>query len=324
VQGGQLRVRVVNQSGHKLPTGYGEGRRMWINVRFYDGANNLVAERGAYDGATAVLTTSDTKVYEIEHGLDATQAAATGLPVGTSFHFVLNNKVFKDNRIPPRGFTNAGFAAAQSDPVAASYYEQQYWDDTSFAIPVGAFKATVTLYHQTSSKEYMDFLLATNTTNGDSVTAYNEWVAHGKSAPVQMASTSIVFALSPIPPPIPYGLAKLGSNGAYPELSWTGTPGLAANDFVLTVTGGLPGVFANLIVGPNTASTPAMGGTSYVGTPSSIVTTFQFDPSGAASVPILVTPGMVGSELNYQVIARDKALPQPYGLSNALHVTFTP
>src|SRR6185436_7557485 len=32
-----LRVRVTNQTGHKLPTGYPEGRRMWIEVRFFVG-----------------------------------------------------------------------------------------------------------------------------------------------------------------------------------------------------------------------------------------------------------------------------------------------
>ena len=31
---GQARLRITNQTGHKLPTGYPEGRRMWVNVRF--------------------------------------------------------------------------------------------------------------------------------------------------------------------------------------------------------------------------------------------------------------------------------------------------
>ncbi len=79
--GNQLKVRVVNQSGHKLPTGYPEGRRMWVNVKFYDAKNVLVAERGAYDHDTAELNTEDTKVYEAKHGIDAA-VAATNLPAG--------------------------------------------------------------------------------------------------------------------------------------------------------------------------------------------------------------------------------------------------
>ena len=34
-------------------------------------------------------------------------AAATGLPEGVNLHLALANKKYKDNRIPPRGFTNA-------------------------------------------------------------------------------------------------------------------------------------------------------------------------------------------------------------------------
>ncbi|MEO0649274.1 MAG: multiheme c-type cytochrome, partial [Planctomycetota bacterium] len=114
---GALDVRVINNTGHKLPTGYNEGCRMWLNVRFFDASGALVDERGFYDTATADLSTSDTKVYEMELGLDDAMSVATGLPAEKSFHFVLNNKIFKDNRIPPRGFTNAAFEAVQAQPV---------------------------------------------------------------------------------------------------------------------------------------------------------------------------------------------------------------
>jgi hypothetical protein len=191
---GQLRVRVINQSGHKLPTGYPEGRRIWVNVRFYDAANSLVAERGAYDAATATLTGSDTKVYEARLGIDAAVAAATGLPEGESFHFALNNVWIKDNRIPPRGFTNAGFAAVQCAPVACYYADGQNWDDTLFDVPAGARTATVSLYYQTASKEYIEFLrddAPVGTTVGQ--TSYDQWVATGMSAPVLMDSGAIAL-----------------------------------------------------------------------------------------------------------------------------------
>ena len=184
--GNDLVVRITNQTGHKLPTGYGEGRRMWINVKFRSYGGALVAERGYYDSATADLTTNDTKVYEVRHGLDASMATLTGLPSGASFHFMLNNVIEKDNRIPPRGFDNAAFEAGQTHPVGASYADGQYWDDTDFAIPVGADYAVVSVYYQTSSKEYMEFLRDENTTDNKGDIAYDEWVAAGKSAPVLM------------------------------------------------------------------------------------------------------------------------------------------
>jgi hypothetical protein len=192
--GGDLKVRVINFSGHKLPTGYPEGRRMWVNVKFYDASEQLIAERGAYDTSTATLAAGDTKVYEARFGLDATAAAATGLPQGHSFHLVLNNQVLKDNRIPPIGFSNSAFEAVQANPVDYDYADGQYWDDTLFALPQGAAQAVVTLYYQTTSREYMEFLRDANVTNTAGQTAYDLWVGRGKSAPVDMDMISINLA----------------------------------------------------------------------------------------------------------------------------------
>jgi hypothetical protein len=184
----QLKVRVINYSGHKLPTGYPEGRRMWVNVRFLDNAQQVIAERGAYDFDTATLSSGDTKVYEMKLGLDAWMSQQTGLPAGESFHLVLNNEVTKDNRIPPMGFNNSSFQAIQAQPVAHTYVDGQYWDDTCYAIPQGARDAVVTLYYQTTSREYIEFLRDANQSAPPHAgnIAYELWVQGGKSAPVDM------------------------------------------------------------------------------------------------------------------------------------------
>ena len=186
-----LAVRVTNNSGHKLPTGYPEGRRMWVNVRFRDAAGVIIAERGRYDPQSAVLITADTKVYEAKLGIDAAVSAISGVPAGESFHFALNNVWIKDNRIPPRGFTNAGFASVQARPVGYAYADGQYWDDTHYPIPPGARRAEVTVYYQTISKEYIDFLREQNSTNNAGQIAYDQWVLHGRSAPVAMDTGAI-------------------------------------------------------------------------------------------------------------------------------------
>lgn len=196
--GSDLNVRVINMSGHKLPTGYPEGRRMWVNVKFFDAADALVGEHGAYDSATAVLNTVDTKVYEGKMGLDAEAAAATGKPVGESFHFVLNNQWVKDNRIPPMGFTNAGFEAVQAAPVGATYADGQYWDDTLYTVPSNAVRAEVRTYYQTASKEYIEFLRDENVTNTAGQVLYDQWELLGKSEPVEMDFGTITFE-SPCP-----------------------------------------------------------------------------------------------------------------------------
>ena len=39
LNGDQLTVKITNRTGHKLPTGYAEGRRMWLQVRAWNGAD---------------------------------------------------------------------------------------------------------------------------------------------------------------------------------------------------------------------------------------------------------------------------------------------
>jgi hypothetical protein len=190
-----LNVRVINYSGHKLPSGYAEGRRMWVNVKFYDSKGTLIAERGAYDDATAELSTSDTKVYEGKSGVTDPLVTEYSGVSGISFHLALNNAWFKDNRIPPMGFTNEGFASVQAAPVAYTYADGQYWDDTQYAIPDGARRADVAVYYQTSTKEYMEFLRdnAGGTPDSPGQVAYDQWVMWGKSAPALMDSASLKF-----------------------------------------------------------------------------------------------------------------------------------
>jgi len=181
-----LQVKVTNLSGHKLPSGYGEGRRMWLNVQLKDADGGLVAESGAYDPATAVLTNDpQARVYEVLQGIwnhngdgacDVDDAG--GKPM---FHFALNDCVAKDNRIPPLGFT----PATADDPngyevrtVGATYPETAPGSGTlvnldtvayRFSVPAGAvgpFTATARLYYQTSSKDYIEFLRDEAAANG--------------------------------------------------------------------------------------------------------------------------------------------------------------
>jgi hypothetical protein len=186
-----LTVRIYNQTGHKLPSGYPEGRRIWVNLKVYDAAGQQIYESGAYDFDTGVLTLdSQIKVYETQPGLSPALASAIGLPAGKSFHFVLNDTIYLDNRIPPRGFTNAGFESVQAHPVGYTYKDGQYWDDTDYVLPEGADSVVATLYYQTTSKEYVEFLRDANTTNSAGQDLYDAWVAQGKNPPVAMVQQS--------------------------------------------------------------------------------------------------------------------------------------
>jgi hypothetical protein len=190
-----LIVTITNNCGHKLPTGYPEGRRMWINVQFYDKDSNLLTESGAYDANSGVLSHDDeAKIYEVKPGLDDLTGPLVGEPSGPSFHFVLNNKVYKDNRIPPRGFTNTAFDGFGGSPVKYSYQDGQYWDNTSYAIPAGATSAKVTFYYQSTSKEFVEFLLDKNTTNSKGQEMFDLWNDNGKCPPEEVKTTSMTRA----------------------------------------------------------------------------------------------------------------------------------
>lgn len=160
-------VRVINETGHKLPTGYPEGRRMWINLKAYSESGALLYQSGAYDPATGVLTEdSSIKVYEVKQGLTPEMAAFVGLDAGPTFHFALNNTTIKDNRIPPRGYTVAAFDRPGLRPVGANYEDGQFWDDTEYVVPGTASRIVATLYYQLSSGEYIKFLSDLGGTDG--------------------------------------------------------------------------------------------------------------------------------------------------------------
>ncbi len=233
-------VTVTNLSGHKLPTGYPEGRRMWLQLEARDGLGALLWESGAYDPGTGVLANDpQIKIYHVEPGIwdaGAGECAiedALGRPV---FHFVRNNCIRIDNRIPPAGFT--GGSDPETRPVAYTYPETSpgsgvlaHWDTTPYDVPIPAGTAspvsiTATLRYQTTSKEYVEFLRDQavenafpddciergsgfpNQSRGELL--YDMWTTHGRSAPVDMVSTG-ASAPVVVPALTLYGVAQGGS-----------------------------------------------------------------------------------------------------------------
>jgi hypothetical protein len=195
--GGQLtvQVRVTNLAGHKLPTGYAEGRRMWLALEVRDADGALVFEDGAWDPATGDLHSSaQTRVYEVKHGIwdPVAEECSTRDDQGRDeFHFVLNNCIAKDNRIPPLGFT--GGDDPEVAPVGAVYPPETpgstrlvNHDDVTLLVPVPTsaklpLTATATLRFQLASKEYIEFLR--NEAVGNGFEAENLMCAGGPGRP---------------------------------------------------------------------------------------------------------------------------------------------
>ena len=258
-------LKVTNLTGHKLISGYPEGRRMWLNIKWFDADNALVREDGAYgplfDGASnPVMVTNpaggqpvqvqsildlydvNTKIYEAHYGMTqqwANQLISLGYDPnltlsynrytqeksfslgqlaaeqpGTyyeTFHFVLNNKVIKDNRIPPYGMDYENARKRNALPVPDTQYGggpvYNYWDEINLNPPSGAIYATIDLLYQPTSWEYIQFLYLANSMQNsflaqEGVNMLDAWLNTGMATPYIMASTTWGNAPTPQVPDI--------------------------------------------------------------------------------------------------------------------------
>ncbi len=194
-------LKITNLTGHKLPSGYPEGRRMWVNAKFLGAGGKVLKEVGKYGEKTDTLfgkevtvetmLDHDTTIYEIIPGISKAQAKKFGKKAGPSFHFVINDIRIKDNRIPPKGFNNKAFALHLSEPVGKTYKDGQYWDIVNFEMPPGCAKVEARLMYQSTSWKYIKFLAEENKTDDWGKKIYNVWDQTGKCPPVSMAESSL-------------------------------------------------------------------------------------------------------------------------------------
>ena len=204
-----VRVKVTNLSGHKLPTGYAEGRRMWLNVKAISATDDVVAESAAYDALSAdLMLDPQAKVYEILQGI-WTPGSPGECKIEDAgklqFHFVLNNCIRKDNRIPPLGLRPASAADPNGDelrPVGYSYPETSpgsgilvNYDvtDYSFTLPAGTarpIRVDAALRFQMSSKDYIEFL-RDEAVNAPAIPAENTLCAAGPGRPFNVGPQSV-------------------------------------------------------------------------------------------------------------------------------------
>jgi hypothetical protein len=251
-------VKITNLTGHKLITGYPEGRRMWLNIKWYDIDGTLLSEDGAYgplkhaDGTLVVMTNPvdqtqftpesiidlddpNTKIYEVHPAITQEWAdllttvnpglyssiplgydRITGASIGTigdlagqapgnyekTFHFVLNNKVAEDNRIPPYGMDYETARIRNALPVPDTQYggspgeTYEYWDTVQLNPHANAVRADITLFYQGTSWEYVQFLYLANTLPAGSFLAnegknfLDAWVKTGMVPPFAMATAT--------------------------------------------------------------------------------------------------------------------------------------
>jgi MYXO-CTERM domain-containing protein len=203
-------VRVTNLTGHKLPTGYPEGRRMWLEVAVLDESGRVVAGSGIYDATTATLLDDpQLRTYEAKLGVGGVEG----------FHFALNDTLIEDTRIPPEGFRAP--AAADIEPLGRDYSDGaggfRDYDEASYTLDglcgTGMLTLRARLRYQTTTREYVEFLRDTAPDSPDPMlagrswgdVAYDAWRMHGGDVPSEMAEASVVLGAAPMACPEPDG-----------------------------------------------------------------------------------------------------------------------
>jgi len=75
--------------------------------------------------------------------------------------------------------------------VGHHYTDGQFHDLATYDLPQTVERAEVTLYYQSISKEYIEFLRDENVTNDLGQRLYDSWVGQGRAAPVVMATVEV-------------------------------------------------------------------------------------------------------------------------------------
>jgi len=202
-------VRFTNKSGHKLPTGYPEGRRVFLEVTLELEGRAAEIISGRWDPMTGdIVDDAQLRTYETKHGR---------VGEGRTQHLALANQVLEDTRLPPEGFVPG---AADMVPVGRDYGSPPYrhWDEHTYSVPmpdgiVDTTTGTVTVraFHQVTSGAYVRFLLDTlGRSHPDASRLRRAWVALGRAPPEPMVAVHLPITVIERMDPPDAGFPDLG------------------------------------------------------------------------------------------------------------------
>jgi len=194
----ELGVRVTNETGHKLPSGYSEGRVMWLEVTArYQGER--VWSSGLWDPSA--------KTIEADDQVRRYEAHAERYADGRTLHLLLNDHWVLDNRIPPKRLT----PDLEVDPVGDRYQLQDdgtwpHVDAHSYSFAGVALadltpgdddqlELSVRLLYLINTPEYLQLLVDDNHSNDAGIVAHAAFEAIGGPAPIVLAERSVSVPL---------------------------------------------------------------------------------------------------------------------------------
>lgn len=195
-----LTVTVTNNSGHKLPSGYSEGRVMWLEVQARYGEETIWSS-GAFEPGVGPTQDAQLRTY---------QGIAEELASGTSLHLLLNDHWVQDTRIPPLGLR----ADLQTDPVGDRYvvrgdgtwpnfdvapYSFEGAPDVVDATPDDASDDALTvharLWYLINTPAYVQFLADENTTNEAGSDVAMLFDTAGGAPPMMLAEATLAIPI---------------------------------------------------------------------------------------------------------------------------------
>jgi hypothetical protein len=365
------RLTVTNLTGHKLLTGFPEGRRIWLDVKWRDAAGGLVREDGAYGplsvlhrGAPLVVDTildledEHLAIWEMHLGMSqgwATDLLGLGLDpslplvydrtdgttaltlgqlaasapgsVEHTLHFVLNDAVTHDNRIPPYGMSYDAAVERNCRPEPATLFgapgpgeRYDHFDEVVLDPPVGATTATIDLLYQPTSWEFVQFLDLANsgavallaTTGADLLSA---WLGTGMAAPETMTTAAWT---------VPVGFMEYGTDAGGANIATLTSPSVPSigTSARLDLDGFSGSGSAILLLTPTHAAWPLFGGTLLVD-PSGFVMFLAPTISGGSGATPLAIPdsaSLVGTMFFLQAGMPDATQPAGWALTHGLQM----
>jgi MYXO-CTERM domain-containing protein len=203
-------ARITNRSGHRVPTGYADGRRVWLAVELLDASGHATVVSGAYDDAAAHLDETDPqlRLYEAWQGR---------VGVGREDHIALHDTIVRDTRLPPMGY----HPLPGHEPVGVDYSggdngALRHWDDATYLVHVpadatGTLTVRVRARYQTTTREYVEFLASQNHTDTRGQDLLARYEASGRAPPFDMAEVTKPIVINAVPDA---GVADSGDAGA--------------------------------------------------------------------------------------------------------------
>jgi hypothetical protein len=277
----QVKVRVTNNTGHKIPSGYPDGRRFWIALDVRDAANRRVYQSGYYapasvytNGGFDYATSDSARLYNDVRrtGLNRALTPKIGsrtAPVSlggynevmiyekrtgnndgagnfTISPSLLNGQIVFDNRIPPLGWERAGYEAGGA----------KFWtydrssvgqDDTTAATGVNP-RADMTRYVEGVNYDIVTYTFDAKGKIPTRARAEAYWQIHPRAF-MEYLRDNDTSALRPEGPPIIY------------EANYPLTPNYLSQDYVFGKRyRKKPLKFAQIAGDPFAAPTPAPAG----------------------------------------------------------------